>query len=174
MNDKKLTMLFDGFGRFARFDIKDGQVNFMTKMMNTTWLAQSKYEETILPGLIFSETEPARPRSKIPGMNLFYNNKYNDNNWVTMERLADGKTFVGTTDTYNKLIINPETLTTHGYQPWKDSLSCIIGVSHSATLPDGTVISICPSKGKMMMKNYITVFKMTPSDPFNRIEIAKI
>jgi len=38
MNEKNLTMLFDGFGRFNRFDIKDGDVNFMSKMMNTTWL----------------------------------------------------------------------------------------------------------------------------------------
>jgi len=143
-------MIFDGFGRFNRFDIKDGEVSFMSKMMDTKWLAQSKAENTILPGLIFSETEPARARSKIPGMNMFYQSKYDDNNWVTMERMADGKTYVTTTDTYNKLIMDPKTLTTHGYTTWTDDLPCMIGVSHSATMPDGTVYSICPSKGKHM------------------------
>jgi len=93
-------MLFDGFGRFNRFDIKDGEVNFMSKMMDTKYLAQSKAENTIIPGLIFGETEPPRARSKIPGMNMFYQSKYNDNNWVTMERLADDKTYVVTTDNY--------------------------------------------------------------------------
>jgi len=68
-----------------------------------------------------------------------------------MERLADGKTYVATTDNYKKLIIDPETLTTHGFQEWEDDLACMLGVSHSATLPDGTVISISPSKGAHMV-----------------------
>lgn len=165
-------MLFDGFGRFNRFDIKDGEVSFMSKMMNSTWLAQSKFENTILPGLLFGEPDPPRARSRVPGMNMFYQGKYNDNNWVTMERLADDETYVVTTDTYHKLIMDPETLTTHGYKTFKDDLPCLLGVSHSATMPDGTVFTICPSKGKDMMQNYISVMKMDPSDPFNRIEIA--
>jgi len=70
--------------------------------------------------------------------------------------------------------MDPENLTTHGYTKWTDDLPCMIGVSHSATMPDGTVFSICPSKGKHMTENYISVFKMEPSDPFKRVEIAQI
>jgi len=59
-------------------------------------------ENTIIPGMMFKEPYPARGRSKVPGMNMYYASKYGDNQWVTMEQLGDGQ-YVATTDTFQKL-----------------------------------------------------------------------
>ena len=98
MGNRKYTMLFDGFGRYSRFDFKDGKVKFMSRIMDTKYLRKSKKENTVIPGLVFGTPKPADWRSKIPTLNLIYNKKYNDNMWVTLERLADNKTYVTTND----------------------------------------------------------------------------
>lgn len=103
-------MLFDGYGRYSTFDIKDGKVGYKSKLMETKYYKESKKENTIIPGLIFGETNPPRSKSKIPGVNMYYQNKYGDNNWVITEKLADGKTYVTTTDTPNKLVMDMDTL----------------------------------------------------------------
>lgn len=174
MNDKHYGSFADGYGRISRFDIKDGKVSFKSRMMETKYYNQSKKENTIIPGTLFTHTKPERARSKIPGMNVYYSSKYGDNQWVDMERMADGKTFVTTTDTFNKLVMDLDTLKPSSFVGFTDKVSCLLGVTHSQTLPDGSILSICPSKGPKMMDNYISVFKMSPDDPFNRVEIAQV
>lgn len=98
---------------------------------------------TVAPGLLFAETNPPRWSSMIPFMNFYWNTQLGDNNWVSMELLADNKTFVGTTDSPRKLEINLETLETSGKVNWEDEEDCVTGVSHSKRMADGTVISIC-------------------------------
>lgn len=116
--------------------------------MDSKWYKQCKKENDIVPGMVFKEPNPARMRSKIPGMNMLYSAKYGDNQWVDLERLADKKTYVATTDTYLKLQIDLDTLVPGDFIKFTDELPCMLGVTHSKTMPDGSVLSMCPSKGK--------------------------
>lgn len=123
--------------------------------------------------MMFREPIPARNRSKIQGMNMVYADKFGDNQWVTMERLGNG-TYVSTTDTYQKLAFDLDTLNPGKFVKFTDDLPYMLGITHSHTQPDGTILSLCPSKGKYWMDNYISIFKMEPDDPLNRKEIAQI
>jgi carotenoid cleavage dioxygenase-like enzyme len=98
MGDVKLGCAVDGFGRFNRFEILNGQVSFTSKMLDSTWLKLCQDKNDIEPNLLFEETTPPRMRSKIPGMNMFYASKYGDNIYVQLLEMPDKKTFVTTTD----------------------------------------------------------------------------
>ena len=102
MNKTKFTHVLDGFGRFSNVQFRDGQARFTSKMIKSNFYNKSLSKCGIAAGMLFSETKPRRLTSLVPGMNLFHTLK-NDNNWVSMELLADNKTFVGTTDTKIKL-----------------------------------------------------------------------
>ena len=91
--------------------------------------------------MLFEETSPKRWTSWIPGLNLI-NLGSSDNNCVSMELLADKKTFVGTTDTNVELEIDLMTLETKSAVKWEDQL-CQTGVTHSNKMSDGTYVSIC-------------------------------
>lgn len=67
--------------------------------------------------------------------------KHGDNNWVSMEVLADKKTFVGTTDDKIKMKIDINTLDAHDWVKWEDKNMLLTGVAHSRTHSDGTVYS---------------------------------
>lgn len=121
--------------------------------------------------MMFKEPTPARGRSKIPGMNMYYASKYGDNQWVDMERLGNGQ-YVSTTDTYQKLIFDLDTLKPSEFIKWEDDIPCLLGVTHSHTRPDGKILSICPSQGKTHTTNYISVYYMDPKDPLKRVEIT--
>lgn len=97
-----------------------------------------------------------------------------DNNWVSLELLADNKTFVGTTDTPIKLEIDTETLENKGEIKWEDDGMCISGVSHSRKLPDGTVISLCADFNKETRSLDLVVYKMVGSNTKKRVVIARI
>ena len=102
--------------------------------------------------------------------------RYFDNNWVTMERMADQKTFVGTTDDQIKVKLDIETLEFQDWVKFDDHMMCLTGVAHSHTMSDGTVLSICHSldMGNMARSYFLNLYKMTPDDPFRRQVIAKI
>jgi len=112
--------------------------------MASKYYNQSVKENTITPGMMFKEPAPARGRSKVPGMNMYYQAKYGDNQWVTMEQLGDGQ-YVATTDTYQKLKMDLDTLKPSEFVTWTDDIPCMLGVTHSHTRSDGTILSICPS-----------------------------
>ena len=82
MGDVKLGMELDGFGRFNKFEFKDGEVLFTSKMLDSKWLKLCQEKNDIEPLTLFAETVPPRKRSKIPGMNMLYNKKYGDNIFV--------------------------------------------------------------------------------------------
>lgn len=84
-------------------------------MLNTTFYEESKKSGAIIPMVLFTEPTPARMKSRIPGMNLYNVFKYGDNNWVSLEMLPDKKTFVGTTDSPKKLLIDVNTLKNKGF-----------------------------------------------------------
>jgi hypothetical protein len=48
--------------------------------------------------------------SGLPGVNLYYSSNYFDNNWVMPNRMPDGKTYVGMTDTGDMLEMDIDTL----------------------------------------------------------------
>ena len=85
-------------------------VSWTSKMFESKWYNMCKKHNTVSPNIQFAETIPPRWTSKIPGANMMGNQRYGDNNWVTVEKLADGKTFVGTTDTQIKVKMDIETL----------------------------------------------------------------
>lgn len=80
-------------------------------MLNSSWLKLCQDKNDIEPNLLFSETVPARMRSKIPGMNMYYASKYGDNIFVQLIQMPDKKTLVATTDEPVPLLIDAETLT---------------------------------------------------------------
>lgn len=101
---------FDGLGRFSSFKFEDGEVKFTSKMLRSKMYKTCKAKHRAASGLLFSETTPKRATSMIPGANVIGMNDHGDNNWISMERLADKKTFVGTTDDSVKLEIDINTL----------------------------------------------------------------
>ena len=155
----------DGFGRWNRFEIENGEVHFTSKMLNSKWLKLCQDSNDIEPNLLFEETIPARMRSKIPGMNMYYASKYGDNIFIQMSTLPDKKTYIATTDQAIPLTMNPETLEQEGMLKWEDDLACVMGITHPKTLKDGTMISYCQNKA---MKNTINVFKINPKTPLKR------
>ena len=78
----------------------------------------------IIPGLVFSETNPPRWKSSVPFLNIFYSSNYFDNNWVMPSRMPDGKTYIGMTDLPLMLEFDLETLEQKGLIEWKDDLKC--------------------------------------------------
>ena len=165
MGKVKFGSAADGFGRFNRYEIENGQVHFTSKMLNSSWLKLCSDKNDIEPNLLFEDTVPERMRSKIPGMNMYYASKYGDNIWVQLSALADRKTYVATTDQAVPLLMNPETLEQEGMLEWKDDMTCVMGITHARTLKDGMVISYCQNKA---MKNSINVYKIHPDTPFTR------
>lgn len=97
-----------------------------------------------------------------------------DNNWVSLEMLADKQTFVGTTDTNVKLEIDINTLDAMDWIQWDDKLNLMTGVSHSQTHSDGSVISIGMSIDYLTMSTKLLLYKMSPTDYLNRQVIASI
>ena len=70
-----------------------------SKLIDGSWLTECEKKKEILPGLLFMETTPPRWMSSIPFVNFYYTSEYFDNYWVKLERMPDGKTYVGKTDT---------------------------------------------------------------------------
>jgi beta,beta-carotene 9',10'-dioxygenase len=169
MGDVKLGMAVDGFGRFNRFEILNGQVSFTSKMLDSTWLKLCQGNNDIEPNLLFEETTPPRMRSKIPGMNLYYATKYGDNVFVQLLQMPDKKTVVATTDRPDPLIFNTETLKQEGTLHWDDKIACSLGITHAKTLKDGTMVSYCSNTG---MTNTINVYKINPATPKTRESIG--
>ena len=113
MGNVKVGMALDGFGRFNKFEFKDGEVLFTSKMLDSKWLKLCQDKNDIEPSTLFLETIPPRMRSKIPGMNMYYTSKYGDNIFVQVNEMPD-KTMVVTTDTAVPLIIDKDTLKQQG------------------------------------------------------------
>ena len=98
MDNVKFGTAGDGFGRFNKFDIKNGQVSLTSKMLDSKWHQLCTDKKDIEPNILFKETVPPRMRSKIPGMNMYYASKYGDNIFVQLIEMPDKQTFVATTD----------------------------------------------------------------------------
>ena len=111
----------DGFGRFSRFDIKGGNVSFSSKMLQSEFYKDCMKKNTIVPGILFKEPTPARLRSNIPGVNLYYSIMYyGDNNWVSMEKLPGNGPYYVATDSDRRLVFNPSTLEPLGRLVYED------------------------------------------------------
>lgn len=82
MGNMKVNTALDGFGRYSRFNIKDGDITFNSKLMNSTWFNECEKANKIIPGMTFMHTTPERWESKIPFVNLYYSSTYYDNDWV--------------------------------------------------------------------------------------------
>jgi len=171
MGNVKLGSAGDGFGRWNRFEIENGQVHITSKMLNSKWLKLCKEKNDIEPMLLFEETVPARARSKIPGMNMYYASKYGDNIFIQLSTLPDKKTYVATTDQAIPLLMDPETLEQKGLLKWEDDVACVMGITHPRTLKDGTQVSYCQNKA---MTNTINVYKIRPETPLKREVIGSI
>lgn len=165
----------DGFGRFSKFDIKNGEVHFSSKMLESEFYKACKKQDDIVASLLFSETDPPRWKSRIPFYDLVKTAQYGDNNWVSMEKLPGDGPFYTSTDSPVRLTFNPKTLEPEGKLHYEDHelTMCMFGVSHSKVLEDGSQVSICGSYGHGM-KPQITVFKISPDEPLKRQVITKI
>lgn len=97
-----------------------------------------------------------------------------DNNWVSLELLADNTTFVGTTDTQRKLEIDFETLDTKDLIQFQDDVGCMSGVTHSRKMANGTVISICSVLNMKTKKMDLVVYKMEGTNITKRVPIARV
>lgn len=99
--------LADGFGRFSRFDIKNGEVHFSSKMLNSKFYQVCKSKDDIVTTFLFKETTPPRWGDKLPLLNMIMP-KYGDNNWVSLEKLGDE--FYVTTDTPQRYVFDLDKL----------------------------------------------------------------
>lgn len=70
MSKRQFNSYMDGFGRFSRFDIKNGEVLFSSKMLESEFYKACKEADDIVGGLLFSETNPPRFKSYIPLYNI--------------------------------------------------------------------------------------------------------
>lgn len=130
MKSTKFASVLDGFGRFSNVFFHNKKAYFTSKMIQSKFYKQSKRENNVAPSVLFAETIPPRWKSMIPTLN-FSQGFPNDNNWVSLELLADNKTFVGTNDTNKKLEIDVMSLETKGPFRWSMDGDNIGGVSHS-------------------------------------------
>ena len=165
MGKTRLGSAGDGFGRFNRFEIENGEVRLSTKLLDSSWLKLCQDSNDIEPNVLFDETVPPRLRSKIPGMNMYYASKYGDNIFIQFSQLPDKKTYVATTDEAWPLEMDPVTLKNKGKVQWQDKIGCVMGITHSKNLKDGSLVSYCMNKG---LTNDVNVFKVNPATPLNR------
>ena len=172
MNGTKFSHVLDGYGRFSNVNFRDGKALFTSKMLKSKVYNNSLSQGGVAPGILFAETEPPRWKSMIPALNFYYSFSQ-DNNWVSLELLADNKTFVGTTDSNKKLEIDLMSLETRENIKWEDDGMCMGGVSHSRKLPDGTYISICGDMNKTTYKTDMIVYKMEGQNTKKREVIAR-
>ena len=105
MNGTKFSSVLDGFGRFSNVQFNNGRAHFTSKMIKSSFYKQSLQERTIAPSVLFAETIQPRWKSMIPTLN-FSQGFPTDNNWVSLELMADNKTFVGTNDSNKRLEID--------------------------------------------------------------------
>ena len=171
MGEVKLGMALDGFGRFNKFEFKDGEVLLTSKMLDSKWHKLCQEKNDIEPQTLFAETIPPRKRSRIPGMNMYYASKFGDNIFVQVNEMPD-KTMVVTTDLAVPLIIDKDTLKQQGYYHWDDKIACVIGITHFGTLKDGTQVSYCSNEGASGSE--VHVYKVHPSKPKTRVLIGSI
>lgn len=111
MNHTKLAHVLDGYGRFSNVNFQNGKAIFTSKMIQSNFYKKSLAQSNVAPTILFAETIPPRWKSMIPALNLI-TSQWQDNNWVSLELLADNKTFVGTTDSDKKLEIDLMSLDT--------------------------------------------------------------
>lgn len=173
MNKTKFAHVLDGYGRFSNVNFRDGKALFTSKMIKSNFYNRSMSQGNVASTILFAETIPPRWKSMIPGLN-FYHSFQTDNNWVSLELLADNKTFVGTTDSNKKLEIDLMSMDTRELIQWEDDGLCMSGVSHSRKLPDGTYISICGDLNKETYKMDLVVYKMVGENTRKRVVIARI
>lgn len=173
MGNMKVNTALDGFGRYSRFNIKDGDITFTSKLMNSTWFNECEKANKILPGMTFMHTTPERWESKIPFVNIYYATTYYDNDWVQPNRLPDGKTYVGMTDMSDMIVIDLETLTSKGKQTWEDDLPCKTGGTHVEYNKAGEMFGICGDI-EPTGTNHLILYKIEPENIHKRIVVATI
>ena len=173
MGDMKVNTALDGFGRFNRFQFKDGEITFDSKLLNSTYFNKCEEANKIIPGMTFMETTPERWAPKIPFVNLYYATNYYDNFWVSPNRLPDGKTYVGTTDMADMAVIDIETLTSKGKMTWEDDLPCMTGGTHLEYNQAGVMFGICGDIA-IFGESHLIVYKVEPSNIHKRIPVATI
>jgi carotenoid cleavage dioxygenase-like enzyme len=173
MGNMKVNTALDGFGRYNRFQIKDGDITFNSKLMNSTWYTECEKANKILPGMTFLHTTPERWESKIPFVNLYYSTEYYDNDWVQPNRLPDGKTYVGMTDMASMLEIDIETLTTTGNLKWEDDLPCQTGGTHVQYGNEGEMYALLGDVNPTG-DNHLILYKILPENVHKRIAVATV
>jgi len=110
---------FDGYGKVNRFELKEGEICFTTKFLNTSYLSHAEKLGRICNGPSFFGTEPKLPHCPLRDPVCFLTGAQIDNNWVNlMPGVGEGLLL---TDSPLFVRFDYETLTVSGSYPWKDA-----------------------------------------------------
>lgn len=111
---------FDGYGRINRFELRDGEVCFTAKFLNTSYLLAAEKLGRICNGPTFYGVEPKLPSCPWRHPMCFLSGAQLDNNWVNILPVKGEGLML--TDSPIMTRLNYETLTVEaGNYPWADS-----------------------------------------------------
>lgn len=90
--------------------------------------------------------------------------------------MPDKKTFYTSTDANIKVEMDIEELEVKNWLKFDDDLKCTTGVTHSQTMKDGTMVSMCQTvNASAHGVNYpMSVYRMTKENPKKREILATI
>jgi carotenoid cleavage dioxygenase-like enzyme len=168
--DYALQGLFDGFGKANKFRIGGGQVCHASKWMNTS-IARAAEAKGFTPGMLFEESNPARPSCPLlqPMCEV---NQLVDNNWVNIIEI--GGRVVMLSDTPHMLEMDLDTLDVTGNFAWSDDKDSSTGpvmdwattghvVASGSAHPipfakSNTVVDIVTEVATVFGKSYLDVY----------------
>eukprot|EP00746_Dinoflagellata_sp_MGD_P094154 gnl/MRDRNA2_/MRDRNA2_37322_c0_seq1.p1 gnl/MRDRNA2_/MRDRNA2_37322_c0~~gnl/MRDRNA2_/MRDRNA2_37322_c0_seq1.p1 ORF type:complete len:535 (+),score=92.26 gnl/MRDRNA2_/MRDRNA2_37322_c0_seq1:86-1690(+) len=118
MGGIRFNSLFDGYGRLNKFEIREKEVCWASKTINSSYYQAAAKLGRIGPGVYFDDTTPERPRCPFlhPTCDL---TAPMDNNWVNILPLRDNGLLI--TDSPKMLDFDFDTLEASGLHAWEDN-----------------------------------------------------
>jgi len=176
LGDRHFVGYLDAFGKYNKFQLKDGQVCATYRMMRSGFYNESVKANTIGPGLLFYETEPAR---KCPWYNPACNLPPlapNDNTFVNT--FMHGGQLLSLTDSPYMLTIDPESLNVTGTKKWTDKvagLAAVTGSAHPLKHPKtGEFIDFVGNQNFLTGTVDVAVYSMSDKQPDERLAKASV
>jgi len=162
-NDINFTSVLDGYGKFHKFQFKNNELCYSSKMIETGFYNLSIDKNTIVPSVLFMDTNPS----------LNYNAMEilggpNDNVYVNTNNV--GKKYLSLTDSQYMIEFDIDTLSVNGDIRWLDKLDfgkLSTGSAHSLKR-NGCMIGIDPQSNLDMTDTIVYLYELCPESGYHR------
>ncbi len=163
LNGVNFTSVLDGYGKFHKFEFKNNQLCYSSKMIQTGFYNESIDTNTIVPSVLFMDT--------IPSLN--YNameilSGPNDNVYVNTNNV--GNKFLSLTDSQYMIEFDINTLEVNGDIRWLDKLDMgklSTGSAHTLKRKN-CMIGIDPQSNMDMTDTIIYLYELCPESGYHR------